>query len=73
MQLLRTPEDRFLNLPGFPFAPYCLEALPEYERIRVHYVDEGPAAADVVWLCLHGQPTWSYLYRIMIPVFTAAG
>ena len=73
MQLLRTPEERFLNLPGFPFAPHYLEALPEYEEIRVHYVDEGPADTGVVCLCLHGQPTWSYLYRKMIPVFTAAG
>jgi len=73
MQLLRTPEERFLNLPGFPFAPHYLDALPGYEGIRVHYVNEGPADADVVWLCLHGQPTWSYLYRKMIPVFVRAG
>ena len=73
MQLLRTPDERFLNLPGFPFASHYLDALPGYEGIRLHYVDEGPADADVVWLCLHGQPTWSYLYRKMIPVFTGAG
>lgn len=73
MQLLRTPEERFLNLPGFLFAPHYLDALPGYDGIRVHYVDEGPADADVVWLCLHGEPTWSYLYRKMIPVFTGAG
>jgi len=73
MQLLRTPEERFLNLPGLSFAPHYLDALPGYEGIRVHYVDEGPADADVVWLCLHGQPTWSCLYRRMIPVFVRAG
>ncbi len=73
MQLLRTPEERFLNLPKFPFASHYLDALPGYEGIRIHYVDEGSADADVVWLCLHGQPTWSYLYRKMIPVFTGAG
>jgi haloalkane dehalogenase/tRNA(adenine34) deaminase len=41
--------------------------------MRVHYLDEGPARSDVTWLCLHGQPTWAYLYRKMIPVFLAAG
>lgn len=73
MQLLRTPEERFLNLPEFSFASHYLDALPGYEGIRVHYVDEGSSDAEVVWLCLHGQPTWSYLYRKMIPVFTGAG
>jgi haloalkane dehalogenase/tRNA(adenine34) deaminase len=73
MQILRTPDECFLNLPGFPFAPKYLEDLPGFSGMRVHYVDEGPVNAEVVWLCLHGQPTWCYLYRKMIPVFVLAG
>lgn len=71
--VLRTPDERFTNLPNFPFAPHYLDNLPGYEGIRIHYVDEGPPAAADVFLCLHGEPTWSYLYRKMIPVFVAAG
>ncbi len=73
MEILRTPEERFAKLPGFAFAPHYVEDLRGYEGIRVHYVDEGPRDAPHVFLCLHGEPTWSYLYRKMIPVFTAAG
>ena len=73
MERLRTPDDRFGNLPDFPFAPNYLDDLPGIFDCRVHYVDEGPADADVTWLCLHGEPTWSYLYRKMIPVFVKAG
>lgn len=73
MQILRTPDDRFGNLPGFPFAPNYLDDLKGVHGCRVHLVDEGPADADVTWLCLHGEPTWSYLYRKMIPVFVDAG
>ncbi len=73
MEILRTPDERFQNLPGYPFAPHYLDELPGFGGIRIHYLDEGPADADTVWLCLHGQPTWSYLYRKMIPVFAAAG
>ena len=73
MQILRTPEDRFTDLPGFPFAANYLDKLHGADGCRVHYVDEGPADADVTWLCLHGEPTWSYLYRKMIPVFVEAG
>jgi haloalkane dehalogenase len=72
-EILRTPEDRFANLPGFPFAPHYVDDLPGYEGIRIHYVDEGPRRASHVFLCLHGEPTWSYLYRKMIPIFVAAG
>jgi pimeloyl-ACP methyl ester carboxylesterase len=68
-QALRTPADRPEALPGFPFVPNYLE----HEGLRVHYLDEGPRGAAVTALCLHGNPTWSYLYRKMIPVFTAAG
>jgi haloalkane dehalogenase len=73
MQIRRTPDECFLNLPGFSFAPNYLEDLPGFEGVRVHYLDEGPANASAIWLCLHGQPTWSYLYRKMIPVFLKAG
>ena len=73
MQTLRTPDECFLSLPGFSFAPKYLEDLPGFSGVRVHYIDEGPANADAIWLCLHGQPTWSYLYRKMIPVFVKAG
>ncbi|MFO1159033.1 MAG: haloalkane dehalogenase [Reyranellaceae bacterium] len=67
---LRTPDERFAGLPGWNYAPrYHLRA----DGLRLHYIDEGPRQARRTWLCLHGQPTWSYLYRRMIPVFTAAG
>ena len=71
--VLRTPDQRFDNLPGFSFAPNYLDDLKGYEGLRMHYVDEGPRDAEHIFLCLHGEPTWSYLYRKMIPVFTAAG
>ena len=70
---LRTPDERFADLPDYPFAAHYADDLSGYEGLRMHYVDEGPRNADHIFLCLHGQPTWSYLYRKMIPVFTAAG
>lgn len=73
MIVLRTPDDRFSDLPGWPFAPRYVQDLPELEGLRVHYVDEGPPDAARTFLCLHGQPTWSYLYRRMIPVFVGSG
>ena len=69
MNILRTPEERFAGLPGYPFAPHYLEVAPD---LRMHYVDEGPRAAPPV-LMLHGEPTWSYLYRHMIPPVARAG
>ena len=71
--VLRTPDERFANIPGYPFAPHYITDLVGYPGLRVHYLDEGPRGARKVFLCLHGQPTWSYLYRRMLPVFTAAG
>ena len=73
MEVLRTPDERFASLPGYPFSPHYVE-VPDGEggELRVHYVDEGPADADPV-LLLHGEPSWSFLYRKMIPVITAAG
>ena len=70
---LRTPDSRFAALPGFPFEPNYVEGLAGFEGLRLHYLDEGPRGAAQTFLCLHGQPTWSYLYRKMLPVFTAAG
>jgi pimeloyl-ACP methyl ester carboxylesterase len=66
---LRTPDERFDRLPGFAWAPNYLQ----HAGYRVHYVDEGPRDAAVTVLALHGNPSWSYLYRHMIPVFNAAG
>ena len=73
MKLLRTPEECFSNLPGFSLAPNYLDDLPGYTGIRIHYIDTGQANAGKTWLCLHGQPAWSYLYRKMIPIFVKAG
>ncbi|AEG93069.1 candidate bifunctional protein : haloalkane dehalogenase; tRNA-specific adenosine deaminase [Ramlibacter tataouinensis TTB310] len=70
---LRTPEERFAGLPDYPWAPNYLSDLPALAGLRLHYLDEGPRAGASVWLCLHGNPAWSYLYRRMIPVFLAAG
>jgi pimeloyl-ACP methyl ester carboxylesterase len=71
--VLRTPDERFEQLPDFSYKPNYLDGLKEYEGLRMHYLDEGPRDAANIFLCLHGEPTWSYLYRKMIPVFTAAG
>ena len=68
MDVLRTPDERFEDLPDYPFAPHYVDV----DGVRMHYLDEGPADAEVV-LLLHGEPSWSYLYRTMIPVLTAAG
>ena len=70
---LRTPDACFANLPGYPWAPQYLSDLPSLAGLRLHYLDEGPRDAKLTYLCLHGNPTWSYLYRKMIPVFLAAG
>ena len=68
MEILRTPDERFADLPGYPFAPHYVEVA----GLRIHYVDEGPPGAAPV-LLLHGEPSWSYLYRKMIPPLAAAG
>lgn len=68
MRTLRTPNERFENLPGFDFAPRYVEV----DGLRVHYIDEGPADAAPV-LLMHGEPSWCYLYRHMIPPLVAAG
>lgn len=70
---VRTPDERFADLPGYPWSPRYVSDLPSLAGLRLHYLDEGPAGASVTWLCLHGNPSWSYLYRKMIPVFLAEG
>lgn len=67
---LRTPDERFEGLAGWPYPPAYHQRA---DSLKLHYVDAGPRQAARTWLCLHGQPTWSYLYRRMIPVFAAAG
>ncbi len=68
MDVLRTPDECFADLPDFPFAPHYVEV----DGLRVHHLDEGRPDAPVV-LLLHGEPSWSYLYRWMIPVLVEAG
>jgi haloalkane dehalogenase len=76
MKVLRTPDARFQNLPGYGFAPHYTDVpdVPDGDggSLRIHHVDEGPRDGEVI-VCMHGQPTWSYLYRHMIPVLNAAG
>lgn len=70
---LRTPDSRFQDLPGYPWQPHYLSHLSALAGLRMHYLDEGPKDAPRTYLCLHGNPAWSYLYRRMIPVFLQAG
>ena len=72
-QILRTPEARFADLPDFPWTPHYVEDLPGFEGLRMARIDAGPRDAERVFLCLHGQPAWSFLYRHMIPVFLDTG
>lgn len=70
---LRTPDARFANLPGYPWPPRYVNDLPSLDGLRLHHLDEGPADAPRTWLCLHGNPAWSYLYRHLATTFLAAG
>lgn len=73
MHSLRTPDDRFTNLSDYPFAPNYVDVDDQDGGVlRVHYLDEGPATANPI-LLMHGEPSWSYLYRKMIPLLVAAG
>jgi len=72
IEALRTPDDRFARLPGWSFEPSYVEDLSGYEGLRLAYVDEGPRDGPV-FLCLHGEPSWGYLYRKMAPVFLDGG
>jgi tRNA(adenine34) deaminase len=70
---LRTPDACFDQLPGYPWGSHYIDSLPALGGLRMHYLDEGPRGAPLTWLCLHGNPAWSYLYRRMLPAFIAAG
>jgi tRNA(adenine34) deaminase len=80
---LRTPDTAFANLPGYPWSPNYVSDLPSLGGLRMHYLDEGksdgksatqgPAQEQTTYLCLHGNPAWSYLYRKMLPIFSASG
>ena len=73
MDVLRTPDDRFADLPGYSFAPHYVDvAASDTEPLRMHYLDEGPRDGRPVVL-LHGEPSWSYLYRTMVPPLVDAG
>jgi len=79
VKALRTPDDRFADLPGYRFTPHYVD-VPAGDgdpagdpTLRVHYLDEGPADAAETVVLLHGEPSWSYLYRTMVPVLVAAG
>jgi pimeloyl-ACP methyl ester carboxylesterase len=68
MKVLRTPDERFNGLPDFPYEPdYLMVADGEGGRLRIHYVDEGPKGAEPV-LMMHGEPSWSFLYRTLVPI-----
>lgn len=73
IKALRTPDERFANIPDFHFPVGYVDDLAGYEGLRIAYVDDGPKDAERTFLCLHGEPSWSFLYRKMIPVFLASG
>lgn len=73
LEIVRTPEERFAALHHWPYAPRYVDDLPGFKGLRAHYVDEGPRDAAHTFLCLHGEPSWAYLYRRMIPVFLGSG
>jgi tRNA(adenine34) deaminase len=72
---LRTPDAAFANLPGYPWQPHYVSDLPSLAGLRMHFLDEGQGEGpgQTTYLCLHGNPAWSYLYRKMMPLFTASG
>lgn len=73
MKILRTPDSCFENLSGYDFEPHYSELTnADGTALRLHYLDEGPRDGEIV-LCMHGQPSWSYLYRKMVPILVDAG
>jgi haloalkane dehalogenase len=73
IEALRTPDAAFAHLPDFDFPVEYVDDLPGYEGLRIARVDAGPRDAERTFLCLHGEPSWSFLYRRMIPVFLESG
>jgi len=73
MQILRTPDDRFVNLRDWPYEPHYTDVRHGSDVLRIAHLDAGPRDAKNVVLCMHGEPSWSYLYRKMIPVLAGAG
>jgi len=71
--ILRTPDERFRDLPDYDFEPNYLDDLEGFDGLRCHYLDLGPQNAEQTFFCVHGQPTWAYLFRHMIPVFLESG
>ncbi len=73
MRILRTPDERFTNLKEYPFESHYVEVpVTASAQLRIHYIDEGPKDAETV-LLMHGEPSWSYLYRKMIPIISDSG
>ncbi len=73
MKALRTPDKRFSDIPDFDFPVKYVDDLPGYEGLRIAYIDAGPLNAKQTFLCLHGEPSWSFLYRKMIPPLLDSG
>lgn len=73
MQILRTPDERFVDLPDWTFQPTYTPVTQGADTLRIAHYEAGPREAATTVLCMHGEPSWSYLYRKMIPVFTTAG
>ena len=73
MEILRTPDQRFQSIKGYPFEPhYTTITTHDGSELRIHHIDEGPKDGPIL-LAMHGQPVWSYLYSKMIPFLTSAG
>lgn len=73
VEVLRTPDERFAGLPDWPYEPSYTEVRHDGVGLRISHIDTGPHDADTVILCMHGEPSWSYLYRKMIPIHVTAG
>lgn len=73
IEALRTPDEAFAKVPDFDFPVHYGDDLPGYEGLRAAWIDAGPTDADRTFLCLHGEPSWSFLYRRMIPTFLESG
>jgi len=75
MEILRTPDERFADLPGYEFAPHYvnIDSTEPGVALRIHYLDEGPSSSSETVLLMHGEPSWSFLYRKMIPTFVNNG